>query len=279
MPVRRLAVLGLLASVLLAPAVRAEEDPLQALERRQQEIFERVGPAVAFVSTEDGFGSGFFVNPAGLLLTNDHVVRKAQTVQVVLWDGRQLRGQVVERAAGDIDLALVQVPVSGVRWLPLHPESDLRIGAWVAAVGHGAGAIWTFTTGMVSNIYPLGADRPVFQTQIPLNRGNSGGPVVDRLGRVVGVVTAAKTDAPSINFAIHSDVALRSLRRLADVGPCLTIRAPAGVPVFLDGAMKGMGPRLVVLAVPGTHEVFAVIGGRMSKATVHFPDTRLVELK
>jgi S1-C subfamily serine protease len=265
--------------VVLPVAVAAGDDPLFALEKKQQALFERVAPSVVFISNPHGLGSGFFVSRNGLVLTNQHVVGKGNLVDVVLHDGTRLQGTVVERAPEKLDLALVQVEAAKAPVLPVGGMFDLLVGSWVASVGHNRGGIWTFNTGMVSNIYPAGSERPVFQTQIPLNPGSSGGPIVDRLGRVVGVVTAGLVDSNSINFGIRMDVAIRSLRKLADISDVLTITAPKGVAVFVDGKMAGTGPRVVIPADPGTHEIFAVIGGKMKKIKIRYPERRLVELK
>jgi S1-C subfamily serine protease len=268
------------ALLLCAAPSRAEgPDPLVELERRQQEIFTQVGPSVVFIAAGDGFGSGFFVNADGLILTNRHVVGKSSRVKVVSLDGKTYVGTVTLRAPDGVDLALVQVEAKGTPALTLLAKPDLQVGAWVAAVGHGRGGVWSFNTGMISNIYPDGADRPIFQTQIPLNPGNSGGPVVDRKGRVIGVVTAGIEGSNSINFAIRSEVALRSFAELAGECDCLTIRAPAGVAVFVDGKMAGTGPVVTVPATARTYEVFAVIDGAMKKARVRYPGERTVELK
>jgi S1-C subfamily serine protease len=265
-------VLGLYATV-------AAGEPLEELERAQQRLFEQVAPAVVYISSGDAFGSGFFVRQDGLILTNAHVVGKRDTVDVIRSDGQKLRGKVVERAPEELDLALVQVEVKGAPVLPLTGFSDLRVGSWVGSVGHGAGAIWTFNTGMVSNIYPVGAERPVFQTQIPLNPGNSGGPVFDRWGRVAGVVTASLKESQAINFAIQVDLAIRKLRGLAELCDCLVVTVPAGLPVFVDGKMVGTGPRVVVPVEPRTHEVFVVVKGQMRRKQVSFPEQREVDLQ
>jgi serine protease Do len=269
----------LAATVMLAAA--GTTDVLAELELRQQELFERIGPSVAFVSEGDSFGSGIIVSKNGYILTNAHVVGNRNTVRVVLADGRSFTGRVVARAPDNIDLALVWIGAPGLTfpWLRLAAAPDLKVGAWVASVGHGRGGIWSFNTGMVSNIYPHGMDRPVFQTQIPLNPGNSGGPVVDRRGRVIGVVTAEIKGSNAINFAIRSEVALKSFPQLGLVCECLTITAPKGVPVFVDGKMVGLGPRVIFPAEARTYEVFAVIGGVMKKRRVPYPTVRAVELK
>jgi S1-C subfamily serine protease len=271
--------LFLLCLLLCGPAAMAGAlDALADLEVQQQSLFERVAPSVVFISRGDAFGSGFFVNAEGLILTNAHVVRGRQKVEVVLHDGRRVEGAVVELGENDTDVALVQVPLKGTPTMPQGGVSDVRVGSWVAAVGHGRGAVWTFNTGMVSNIYTDGAERPVFQTQIPLNPGNSGGPIVDRQGRVIGIVTAGITDASSINFGIGMEVARRALPRLATACNCLVVKAPAGVPIFVDGKMIGTGPRQVLPAESRTYEVFAVIDGQMRKVAVAFPAEREVDL-
>jgi S1-C subfamily serine protease len=111
-----------------------------------------------------------------------------------------------------------------------------------------------------------------------LQPGSSGAPLVDRSGRVVGIVTAGIREANAINFAIRADVALRSLDRLAVLGNLLRVKAPAGVAVFLDGVLAGPGPRLSVSAKPGEHEVMAIIDGRMQRRRFIFPETRTVAL-
>lgn len=271
----RFILLALLAWTLPA---QADEDPLAALERQQQALFDRVAPAVVFISNGKGFGSGFLVTQGGLVLTNAHVVDRQKVVDVVLQDGRKLKGTVIERAAEDIDLALVKVPITLAPTLPLGEAGDFRVGTWVASVGHGMGGVWTFTTGMISNIYPLGADRPVFQTQIPLNPGNSGGPIFDKTGRVLGIVTSGIENTNAINFAIRADVALHKLSKLAENCDCLVVTAPVGLPVFVNGKMVGQGPRVVVPASAGEYEVFAIIQGSMRRAKLTFPAQKTVDL-
>ncbi len=163
--------------------------------------------------------------------------------------------------------------------LSLEGFSELRVGSWVGAVGHGAGGIWTFTSGMVSNIYPDGADKPVFQTQTPLNPGNSGGPFFDRRGRVVGVATAGMKDSQNINFAIRTDAALKRLKGLSGACECLVLRAPSGVPIFVDGKLVGQGPQAIVPAVRKSYEVFAIVGGQMRRLILNFPTQREADLE
>lgn len=256
-------------------------DPLELVEKREQALFEQIAPATVFLSSERGFGSGFLVNPDGLILTCAHVVHGASGVHVILIDGREFTGKVVEQAEANTDLALIQISARGLSSVALGTvgSASLRVGSWVGSVGHGRGGVWSFNVGNVSNIYPRGNGRPIFQTQIPLNPGNSGGPIFDRLGRVVGVVKSGVEGSNSINFAIRIDVALETLPKLRALSALLTIVAPKGVPVFVDGVRVGTGPEVVIPAEPKTYEVLAVIGGSMKRMQVKFPETRTVELK
>jgi S1-C subfamily serine protease len=270
-----------LALLALAAPLLARADPFEEAERAQQALYEKVAPAVVVVRRGDLLGSGFFVRADGLLLTSAHVVGEGGTVSVVLRDGRTVTGQVVERAADKVDLALVQAPVDGVATLELDPETDVRVGAFAAAVGHGEGdrGLWTFGVGMVSNLHPLGRERPVLQTQIPLNPGSSGGPVVDRRGRVIGVVTSGIQLANAVNFAIRAEVAVRSLPRLSTAAGWLVVTAPAGANVFVDGVHVGVGPRVALPVKPGRREVLVVAGGRMERRVVDFPQESTVEVR
>ncbi len=263
--------------VCAAPVVRAES-VLARTEAERMVLFQKVAKAVVFLSNDNGFGSGFFVSADGLILTNAHVVGEAESVQVVLQDGRTVPGDVIERAP-DIDLATVRVALDDTPWLAESRRVPLAIGMFVASVGHGRGAIWTFNTGIISNIYPRDAERAIFQTQIPLNPGNSGGPVVDRDSRVAGIVVAGLTDSNSINFAFRYSKALTSLPSLAAICRCLIVHTPGAEPIFVDGQMVGHGPRLGLRLEEGAHQVFAVTDGKMVKKSFRFPETKTIELE
>lgn len=250
---------------------------VEAEEEWRQEIFARLVPSVVFISHSGSFGSGFFVTDDGLVLTNAHVVGDANEVTSILHDGRKLTAKVVERLK-DIDLALIQVPIKTSRAIPLVFSDRLRVGAWVGAISHGHGAIWTFNTGIVSNIYPDGNARPVFQTQIPLNPGSSGGPIFDRQGHVVGIVTAGLAEANNINFGIKIDVALRKLKQLSDRCACLRIRAPENVAVYVDGVLAGTGPLIIIPDHPDYKELSAVIGNKLVRHSLVQNKSRSVNL-
>lgn len=267
--------MGAMVALWCALVVSAEVDPLLTIETRQKELFAQTAPGVVFIAAGESFGSGFFVNSRGLILTNAHVVGKKKRVDVVMHDGRRLPGDVIELGSDDIDLALVLVELKGNPALSLTLAGDLEVGSWVASVGHGGGGIWSFNVGMVSNIYAVAGERPIVQTQIPLHPGNSGGPIIDRRGRVVAVINRGKADSNAINFAILIGDAFERLSKLEAPCGCLRIAAPPKVPVFIDGQMVGTGPRVVVPLSDRPREVSAVVGGALKAKTADRDTTSL----
>lgn len=199
--------LGLL---LVLPHPRA--DTLASLEADQEALFDGIAPSVAVVSAGRTLGAGFAVAP-GLLVTAAHVVDGASHVEVALRDGRRVRGEVVERAAR-LDLALLRIPAAPPP-LSLAPSARLRPGSVVATVGHPDGNRFTLATGFVAQAAEDGDDPALVRLQLPLRPGASGGPVVDRGGRVVGVVTLGASG--TVAYAIRTEAALAALRGLATV--------------------------------------------------------------
>jgi S1-C subfamily serine protease len=251
---------------------------LAQVEAAHASLFARTAPAVVFIRTAEGFGSGFFVSGEGHVLTNRHVVGRATTVDVVTHAGQTLRGKVVARGDKGLDLAVVKVDATDTPSLRLATSRDVPIGAWVGSVGHGSGGIWTLSTGFVSNAYGAAAHKGVLQTQIPLNPGASGGPVFDRQGRVVGVVTSGIEAAQAINFAIRSDTAVQGLPYLRSLTDCLVVEAAPKSAIFVDGQLIGRGASHALLLTAGTHEVTAVLGAKRMRETIEFPRDRRVTL-
>jgi len=264
--------------VLVASAAHAGNDVLAAQEDQQIKLFGKIAPSVIFIGDERSLATGFFVSEEGLALTAAHVVENHREVEVVLHGGKRTRAKVLATQP-DVDLALLQVSVERAPALPLATGNDLRVGQWVGAVGHGLGGVWAFTVGMISNLYEAKQGAEVVQTQIPLNPGNSGGPIFDRNGRVVAVVSKGATNASSLNIGIHVADAFLVFDQLLPLCNCLAVDAPAGTAVFLDDVLVGKGPRVLVKPAAGPHEVSAVIGGRRVERAVRFPGDRRVALK
>ena len=156
-----------------------------------------------------GQGSGFIIDRDGIILTNAHVVDRADKVTVILKDGRSLQGKV-QGVDPVTDLAVVKI--SGAKNLPiaLLGDSDIvKVGDWAIAVGNPFGLDNTVTLGIVSTLKRSSAtvgmtDKRLdfIQTDAAINPGNSGGPLLDARGRVIGINTAIRADAIGIGFAI-----------------------------------------------------------------------------
>lgn len=183
-------------------------------------VADLVSPAVLHVrvlaagGSGMGGGSGVLISPDGYALTNSHVVRDAAGIEATLSDGRTILADL----AGDdpaTDLALLRVSSTDrLPFVTLGDSNGLRPGHMVAAVGAPFGFSWTVTWGIVSALgRTLGSQvagrviEGVIQTDAPLNPGNSGGPLLDAEGRVVGINTAVFAPAQGLCFAVPSNTA------------------------------------------------------------------------
>ena len=162
-----------------------------------------------------GQGSGFITAKNGMILTNAHVVSKADKVTVTLKDGRTFEGKVTGTDAVT-DLAVVKIEPQGqdLPVAPLGSSSDVQVGDWAIAVGNPVGLNNTVTLGIISTLSRSSAqvgipDKRVdfLQTDAAINPGNSGGPLLNERGEVIGINTAIRPDANGIGFAIPIDKA------------------------------------------------------------------------
>lgn len=174
----------------------------------------------------EGTGSGVIIDPDGYVLTNNHVVQGADQLTITLSDGKSLKGQVVGTDSRT-DLAIVRIKSADkFNYVPLGDSSAIRIGDWVLAIGSPFGLEQTVTAGIISAIrQSLNIEGRTFsnliQTDAAINRGNSGGPLVNIQGQLVGINTAiyAPTGVFSgIGFAIPVNDAKKILQDLIQKG-------------------------------------------------------------
>ena len=152
-----------------------------------------------------GAGSGFIIDADGSILTNNHVVDRAERIIVKLSDGRTMRARLVG-ADPDTDIALIKVDgQSNLPVAPLGDSSTLRMGEWVCAIGNPLGYEHTVTVGVVSylgrKLFDMSLDNYI-QTDAAINFGNSGGPLINSRGEVIGINAAISSRASSIGFAV-----------------------------------------------------------------------------
>jgi len=199
----------------LPPPSSDDSETLDAFSNAVIHVADTLRPAVVNLrgeSPRSGSGSGVLFTPDGYLLTNHHVVRGQERVRVRLSDGSEMPGRVVGNDPWT-DLAIVQAESSPLPFASFGLSAKLRVGQLVVAIGSPLGFESTVTTGVISalgrtlrSITGHLVDN-VIQTDAALNPGNSGGPLVDSRGRVIGINTAVIQPAQGICFAIPIDMA------------------------------------------------------------------------
>lgn len=198
-----------------------------------------VRPAVVFISArevsydffnrpivEEGTGSGAIFDPRGYVITNNHVIAGANRLRVTLPDGRTFEDVKIVGQDQPTDLAVLKVEGRDLPSLRFGDSDQLRVGDWVVAIGNALGLEGgpTVTTGVVSALgrtiqEPNGVPLDdLVQTDAAINRGNSGGPLVDLAGRIVGINTAIDNRGQAIGFAISSNTARPVIDQLVQNG-------------------------------------------------------------
>ena len=191
-----------------------DEELLDAYSHAVIHAVDKAGPAVVRVQAGKGAGSGVFFTPDGLILTNCHVVGTEHHATIAVADGRTLEGDVIGRDA-DTDLAIVRVSRgdASFEWAELADSRTIRVGQVAVAIGNPYGFHHTVTSGVVSALGRTLRSTSgrlmddVIQTDAALNPGNSGGPLVNTRGEVIGINTATILPAQGICFAIASNTA------------------------------------------------------------------------
>lgn len=171
-----------------------------------EEVFRAISPSVVeicvFDRNGDPFarGSGFFVDDRGQIATNFHVMEGAYSATATLSDGTELEITAVNAYDADLDLALVQTSASGNPFL--EQETAVTTGETVYALGSPRGLTGTFSDGIVSSASRYDNGVEYVQTTAPISPGNSGGPLVNVYGRVIGINTFYVNDSQNLNFAV-----------------------------------------------------------------------------
>jgi S1-C subfamily serine protease len=195
---------------------------LDAYSRAVMGVVDAVGPAIVSISIGEGkretefeptgAGSGFAITPDGYIVTNSHVVSGAREILATFMDGLKLAATIIGHDPST-DLAVIRVNGSALPYATMGDSASLRVGQLVIAMGNPFGFQSTVSTGVISALgRTLRSEdgrliENIIQHTAPLNPGNSGGPLLDSHGRVVGINTAIIAQAQGIGFAIPAGTA------------------------------------------------------------------------
>ena len=202
-------------------------------------VVEKVKPSVVRVITDIGAGTGWIIDSSGIIVTNNHVVEGGSTISVYLDDGRKFVGESIKTDAFS-DLAIIKVAASGLPAASVGSSSELRVGEPVAAIGNALDEGISMKGGWVSRLNVTAevgnqVYYDLIETDTAINEGNSGGPLVNLAGEVVGITSVKMIElgVEGIGYAIGMDSALPIIQQLINNG---TARHP-----FL-----GIGPPMEV---------------------------------
>jgi serine protease Do len=196
-------------------------------------FFDRYLPGTVYRERVPSLGSGFLIDRAGVILTNEHVVHAAEQVKVTLTDGRTFDAEIIG-SDPNYDLAVLRIEGQDLPVAPLGDSDDILVGEWAIAIGNPFGFLLndyqpSVTVGVISayhrDIKPStgtsGIYKDMIQTDAAINPGNSGGPLVNGEGKVIGINTFIFTESGGslgIGFAIPIEVAVRVVREILQFG-------------------------------------------------------------
>lgn len=256
----------------------ADAELLDAYSRAVIGVVQRVGPSVVSLSGDDGsagMGSGFVLTPDGYLLTNSHVVHGRPKLRATTQEGDVLRADLV----GDdpsTDLAVVRAAARDLPYAELGSSEGLQVGQLVIAMGNPFGFQSTVSTGVVSAVgRAMRGDQGrlienIVQHTAPLNPGNSGGPLVDSRGHVVGVNTAIIALAQGLGFAIPAATARWVVSELLSHGKVR--RLSLGIAGTVVPLARAIARNLDLLTDTAVEVKSVMAGGPAEQAGLHVGD-------
>ena len=228
-------ILVILANVTLCSVATAGDPAVASCNKTAVELFRDVAPSVVSISgmSIDAFdprervkwavGTGIIVDSEGLVMTSAHVVVELDEVYVALDGGRVAAAEVVG-VDSILDLAVLRLPGAGLPAAKLGDSDDLRVGEDVLAIGNSMGLEKTLSRGIVSGlnrtlpVRPMSWLVPYIQTDAALSAGNSGGPLINRCGEVIGINSSMLGDAENIGFAMPINIAKSVMPELLEHG-------------------------------------------------------------
>ena len=230
------------------------QNPLpELLDKRTEELFRRFGfpiipcgPQEQRIPEQRGTGSGFIVSSDGYILTNCHVVEGADELRVRLTDNREFSGKVIGLDK-KTDIAVVKIEAKDLPVLKMGSSESLKVGEWVAAIGSPFGLDNTVTAGIVSaksRQLPSEQYVPFIQTDVAVNPGNSGGPLFNMKGEVVGInsqIFSTSGGFMGLSFSIPIDLAIEIKDQLIKNGRVIRGRIGVGIQAVTQDLAEAFG--------------------------------------
>ncbi len=216
----------------------SDEEYLDIAEALTVRVYEQVSSSVVHITSRvtqmdywgymfpsEGTGSGFVIDTEGHIVTNNHVIEGAESIEVTFFDGDIVEAQLVGADAYN-DLAVIKVDVDPDKLRPVDMSyvGPLKVGQRAIAIGNPYGLDWTLTSGVISSLgRPLQISEQqtmydVIQTDAAINPGNSGGPLLNSQGQLIGVSVAIRQGAENIGFAISLETVRRVVPELIERG-------------------------------------------------------------
>ncbi len=195
------------------------EREIELLKKSQSDfsaVIEDVIKGVVSVGTDSAAGSGFIVHSSGYVVTNQHIIENARFVQVLTYDNQVYDAVVIGQDA-NADIALLKI--GGIfEDIELGNSDNVQIGEKVIAIGNPLGLSFTVTEGIVSAVDREGPNglKTYIQTDVTLNPGNSGGPLINKEGKVIGMNNFKIGGAEGLGFALESNVIKQTINSLAN---------------------------------------------------------------
>jgi len=166
------------------------------------DIVDKVRGAIVTIETQKESGTGFLIAKNGTLVTNFHLIKDAQQISVTLQSGEIYKAAYLIRTDEEKDIAILRIEAADLPFVDLGNSDGSRVGEEVMTIGTPEGLEQTVSTGIVSGRRLLPEGYALLQTTAPVSHGSSGGPLLNRDGKTIGIITAFLTEGQNLNFAI-----------------------------------------------------------------------------
>jgi S1-C subfamily serine protease len=185
-------------------AVFAAEQSNSPVSSGQQwvDVVDKVRGAIVTIETQNQLGTGFLIAKNGTLVTNFHVIKDAQELSVTLQSGEVYKAAYLIRTDEEKDIAILRIEAADLPFVDLGNSDGSRVGEEVMTIGSPEGLEQTVSTGIVSGRRLMPAGYALLQTTAPISHGSSGGPLLNRDGKTIGIITAFFAEGQNLNFAV-----------------------------------------------------------------------------